>query len=253
VVLLHGFGATLETWNDIEPLLCPRWKVVRADLKGFGLSSKPRDGSYTIFDQAAVVLGLVRALDLQDYVLAGHSFGGTVAMTSYLAFGREKSTRVRSLVLIGSPCYMQPFPPFIRLLSTPFLNHVVQMVPPARFRAAQILRRIFQDKTRVTPERINRYAKYFNLPGIHHSLIESARQIVPSDPDKFSARIREVTVPTLIVWGQNDNVVPLWQGERLRRDIGSARLEVLPNCGHMPHEERPDDVARLLADFVGCD
>jgi pimeloyl-ACP methyl ester carboxylesterase len=239
----------LETWNDIEPFLCRDWKLIRLDLKGFGLSAKPRDRAYGIFDQAAVVSAFIRHMGLDGYVLCGHSFGGTVAMTTFLS-ARDTSNRAGALVLLDAPCYLQELPFFVKVLRIPLLNRLCQSLPPPRFRAASVLSRIFSDKSRVTPERIDRYAKYLDLPGIHDSLIACASQIVPEKPEEVSARIRDVDVPTLILWGQNDNVIDLWQGERLRKEIKNARLEILPDCGHMPHEERPEEVAMHLGEFI---
>ncbi len=251
LLMLHGFGASLETWNDVEPLLPRQWKLIRLDLKGFGLSSKPRDGSYTIFDQAEIVRALVCRLDLKDYVLVGHSYGGTVAMAVYLAADKDGSSAgIRSLVLLDTPCYPQSLPLLIALLRTPVLNRLSQFVTSARSQASHSLSRIFQDKSRLTPERINRYAKYYNLPGSQRSLISCAKQLVPANPETFTARIASVQAPTLIIWGQNDPLIPRWQAERLHAEIKGSRLMIVQDCGHVPHEERPEEVAQILSDFI---
>lgn len=251
VLLLHGFAASIETWKDIEPLLRHRWRLIEVDMKGFGLSSKPRDHAYTIFDHAAVITALVRHLGLSDYVLLGHSYGGLVGLTVYLTSSQLGSpSAIRSLVLIDAPCYPQNLPFSMAVLRTSVLNRLLQSVTTAHFRASYMLNHIFRDKARVTAERIDRYARYFDLPGSHEAMISSARQIIPDEPARLTSRIGEVRVPTLIIWGENDPLIHLWQAERLHKEIKDARLEVLRNCGHVPHEERPEDVARVLGDFI---
>jgi pimeloyl-ACP methyl ester carboxylesterase len=111
-------------------------------------------------------------LDLKDFALVGHSYGGTVAMAAYLAGDKDGlNAGIRPLVLLDAPCYPQSLPPFITLLRTPVLGHLTQFVASARFQASYSLSRIFQDKARLTPERINRYAKYYDLSGYKEALI----------------------------------------------------------------------------------
>src|SRR4051812_43414873 len=89
LVLLHGFGGSLESWSDVLPLIVPRHAVLRMDLKGFGLTDKPRDREYAAVDQAKIVVGVIRALGIQRPVLVGHSFGGSVAFATYLQLRSE--------------------------------------------------------------------------------------------------------------------------------------------------------------------
>lgn len=249
MLMLHGFAASLETWKDLEPLIRHRWQLVQVDLKGFGLSSKPRDRAYTIVEQAGIVAALARHLRLNDYVLVGHSYGGTVAMTTCQTSGQEGA--IRSLVLIDAPCYPQKLPFSITVLRIPLLSRVLLSVTPPRILATYMLHDLFTDKKRITAERINQYARYFALSGSREAMIMAARQIVPADPGMLTERIPAVAVPTLIVWGEKDALILPWQAARLYREIKGAQLAILRDCGHVPHEERPEEVARLLADFVG--
>lgn len=250
LLLLHGFGASLESWRDILPLLEQRYKLILVDMKGFGLSSKPDDGTYSIREQASIIMALIRHLDLKDLVLIGHSYGGSVALATYLELVSGKlSNPIRSLILLDAPGYPQRLPLFIKVLQTPVINHLLLALLPARARAAYILNQVFYDKSKVTADRINRYARFFDLPGSHRAMIDSARQLIPEN-SALTARIGEIAVPTLIIWGAHDPLIYLWQAHRLHDVIQGSRLTVLARCGHVPQEERPEDTAQLFMEFI---
>lgn len=250
LLLLHGFGASLESWRDILPLLEQRYKLILVDMKGFGLSSKPDDGTYSIREQASIIMALIRYLDLKDLVLIGHSYGGSVALATYLELVSGKlSNPIRSLILLDAPGYPQRLPLFIKVLQTPVINHLLLALLPARARAAYILNQVFYDKSKVTADRINRYARFFDLPGSHRAMIDSARQLIPEN-SALTARIGEIAVPTLIIWGAHDPLIYLWQAHRLHDVIQGSRLTVLARCGHVPQEERPEDTAQLFMEFI---
>lgn len=251
LILLHGFGASLESWRDIQPLLSTDYRLYLLDLKGFGLSSRPRDNAYSIADQADIVRAFVVAHDLKDAVIVGHSYGGSVALLTYLSLlDHQAADRVSSLVLIDAPAYKQKLPFFVAALRRPVLNRLVLNLVPARTRAAHVLRRLFYDVGKVTDSRVHRYAKYFDLPGSHYSFIEAARQVVPPEPAAVSSRLQEVAVPTLILWGDHDEAVPLSSGKRLQSELPNATLHVVAEAGHIPHEEQPGIVAQHLIKFL---
>jgi pimeloyl-ACP methyl ester carboxylesterase len=245
LLMLHGFGASWESWERIRPLLEDRYTLILADLKGFGLSSKPLDARYSAEDQTEVVLAFIRAMGFDNLTLAGHSFGGMVSAMAAL-----KLESLRSLILIAAPAYRQHFPFFISMLRRPVINEVFLNRTTARFRARYTLRRIVCDRKSVTPEQVDRYARYLDLPGAHHALICTAKQILPVNVDSFPFALRTLLVPTLIIWGREDRVTPLWSGQRLNGDIPGSRLVVLDRCAHMPQEEWPRETAELIREFL---
>jgi pimeloyl-ACP methyl ester carboxylesterase len=249
LLLLHGFGASIESWRDVQPMLEARHRLYLVDMKGFGRSSKPNDKRYSIADQAEIICALIRHLQLDNFGLVGHSYGGAVAMLTYLNL-KSSGPQISKLVLLDAPGYPQHFPFFITILRAPILNRLSLNLTPASTRARFILDHIFWDKTRVTNERVHRYAQFFDLPGSHDALVDSARQLVPSDPSILSGRISQIKVPTLILWGRRDPLVELWQAQRMNKEIENSRLEILENCGHVPQEERPEDTAELLIRFL---
>ena len=239
VVLLHGFGAAMESWSDIQPMLSARYPVLRVDLKGFGLSSKPGDDRYSARDQGEIVAGVLRELRLSRVVLIGHSFGGAVTFATYLKLRAENDRRIVALGFIDPGVYEQPLPFFITALQSKITRWLMFTFTTADWRADVVLRRVYANDSVRTAERVRRYAKFMDLPGAHHSFAMTAEQIVPPDADALEAQLKTIAVPTLAIWGEKDTIVPLEYGNRLRHDVPGIRFFALPKTGHAPHEERP--------------
>ena len=251
IVFLHGFGASVETWRDIQSPLSKGNTLIFLDLKGFGLSSKPDDGKYSLEDQAEIVLAFLKAHNLHDITLVGHSYGGAVSIFTYL---RDRSGHasgiIRRLVLIDAAAEVQEFPFFIDFLTKPFINWVVMNLVPSQLEASFILHRLFYDKNKVTDERIKRYAEYYDQPGSYNSFVACAEQMVPANPDAISALLKTIAVPTLIIWGANDPAISLEHGQKLHQDIRNSKLVIIPNCGHIPHEESPEETVNAILNFL---
>ena len=251
IVFLHGFGASVETWRDIQSQLSKGNTLIFLDLKGFGLSTKPDDGKYSLEDQAEIVLAFLKAHKLRDITLVGHSYGGAVSIFTYL---RDRSGHapgiIRRLILIDASAYVQEFPYFIDILRKPFINWIVMNLIPTQITASLILHYLFYNDSNLSEERITRYAEYFDQPGSYNSFVECAKQIVPAHPDSISALIKTIAVPTLIIWGANDPAIPLEEGKRLHQDIRNSKLVVIPKCGHIPPEESPEECLNAILNFL---
>lgn len=253
VVFLHGFAAALTTWDDILPLFpSERFTLHLLDLKGFGFSSKPRAGSYSIEEQAAVTAAFLKAKGLSGVVLAGHSLGGAIALLVTLqALDRGEAGLVSRLVLIAPSAYPQKLPRLMGMLRIPLLPRIGMALIPVHTMVRYTLARVFHDKGAITPERIRRYESCFGRRGMAGVLIRSARAIDPDSYGAITARYGEISVPTLIIWGSEDRIVRIGQGKRLVGEMPDARLAVIDGCGHNPHEERPRETFAAIADFLG--
>ncbi len=250
-VLLHGFGASLETWRDILPHLGPHLLSYTVDLKGFGLSSKPDDGRYSIADQASVIAAFIEKLGLRGICLVGHSMGGAVALLSCLKLLESGAPdRVSALVLIAAPVAPQHLPFFIEFLRSPVSRSMVHLLPTS-FQTRYVLRQIWYDPRGVTPERVERYARFVRLPGSLAAMAATARQIVPRNRGEIAEGIRDIRVPALLLWGDHDRVVFRWQAGLLQELLPDTRLSVLSRCGHIPQEERPEETACEILGFLG--
>jgi len=250
VILLHGFGASAYSWRFLGPALAQDHRVFTLDLKGYGLSAKPEDGKYTISDQADLVTEFIRTQDLHDLVLVGHSMGGGVALMTYFKVAEDNPGRIKRLVLIDSAGYPQKMPWFIRLAGIPLLNSVGTRLLSPRFAAMIVLRKCYYNKDKITDEQIDTYAYYGSLPGAREAVVATAQQIVPEDIEAVTARYQTIKVPVLIVWGEEDEVVPVEVGRNFKRDIPDSELVILPKCGHIPQEEEPGETNRVITAFL---
>lgn len=249
-VLLHGYGASSFSWRTWVPSLAARGHVVLVDLKGFGRAPRPDDDRYGPADQAALVHRLVLDRDLRDVTLVGHSLGGGVALITALRLLEEHPLRLRRLVIVAGAAYLQRMPPFVALARRPRLSRALLRLLGARFVAREVLRSCVYDVTTVTREQVEGYAEPLRAPHAARGLLRTALRIVPSDLEALTARYREITVPTLLLWGRWDRVVPLSVGRRLARTLPDGRLVVLEACGHVPAEERPEASLQILEAFL---
>ncbi len=250
VILLHGFGACTYTWRYLAPALAKDHRVFALDLKGYGLSDKPEDGKYAVSDQADMVAEFIRTRDLHDLVVVGHSMGGGVTLMTYFQVRQDSPARIRKLVLIDSAGYPQKMPWFIRFARIPVLNEIGGRLLSSRFVTSMVLRKCYYNKDKITDEQIDTYAYYGSLPGAREAVIQTAKQIIPEDIEAVTARYKTISVPVLIIWGAEDEVVPLSVGKQFKRDIPGSELVILPKCGHIPPEEEWQKTNEFVEAFL---
>jgi pimeloyl-ACP methyl ester carboxylesterase len=250
VILLHGFGGCAYTWRHMIPALAEQHRVFTIDLKGFGYSDKPADGHYAVADQAAIVADFIRRRDLHDLVIMGHSMGGAVTLMTYLKLRETDPGRIQKLVLIDSAGYPQEMPYFIRLAKLPGLNAALGKIVSPRFAAALVLKKSYYDKDKVTEEQVDTYAYFGSLPGAAAAVQQTAKQLVPQDIEAFVAQYKTISVPVLIIWGREDEVVPLKIALEFKRDIPNSELIAILHCGHIPLEEKPQETRKAIMEFL---
>lgn len=246
LVMLHGFGASHETWFDIAPYLS-HYRLYLLDLRGFGLSSTSEHTGYSVRDHAQYVLAFIRRLGLSDCSLVGHSYGGIVATLAFLQAGSAEIT-LKALILIDAPVARAQFPLFVRALQVPLLGQLIVSCLPPSLQATFILRHLGHSSHFASKCRVNRYAKYFALPGIQRSLLETARalQLDRNLPLHCLGTFGNV----LIIWGSQDPLFPISVGEEVCRLLPGSRFDVISACGHIPPEERPAATAKIIDNFM---
>lgn len=256
VVLIHGFGGSTYSWLRTLPALgAAGYFAAALDLKGFGLSDKSFDADYSHAAQAAFVAQVLDALGVKRATLVGHSLGGSVA----LHFAQAYPERVNALVLVsaavsgaaglqGAPQglgfgRLVEFPPF-RRLGQFALRH---WLTPERL--ADTLASAYADPALVTPEVLQGYVAVQSLPDWDLALLaiirDSHRNGLRRMPDLGER-------PVLLVWGAEDNWVPVAQGEKLREQLAAANPEwvLIEQAGHLPMDEKPAAFQAALLDFL---
>jgi pimeloyl-ACP methyl ester carboxylesterase len=245
LLLLHGTSASLHTWDGWVEGLAPARRVVRVDLPGFGLTGPAPDGDYRIERYVGFVTALLDGLGIERCVLAGNSFGGWIAWETALA----APDRVAALILVdsaGYPLESESVPIAFRIARTPLLNRLMEVTLP-RSVVESSLRNTYGDPSRVTPELVDRYYELTLRDGNRAAL--ALRFASDRHSDRVE-RLPELQVPTLVLWGGRDRLIPPDAGERFHRDIPGSRLVVFPGLGHVPHEEDPAATVAAVRRFL---
>jgi pimeloyl-ACP methyl ester carboxylesterase len=250
VVFIHGFGAALDTWRYITDSLKVDHRLVLLDLKGHGFSDRPPDEKYSFNDQADIVLGLARHLGLKDIVLVGHSFGSIVAVVAALRASESPGLNITGLVVIDGALEPKYVPFFLNLLRVPLLGWLSVKLTTAPFRTRLMLRRAFYDDSKVTDDLVELYAKYQRIAGTEHAMITTARQIVPENVSLLKEKLAMLKIPVLNIWGEQDVIIKRPGAESVCKILPQCRRAVIPDSGHIPHEETPAKVIPLLREFM---
>jgi pimeloyl-ACP methyl ester carboxylesterase len=239
IMLLHGFGANSYTWRGWIGALAKNHRVWSVELKGHGSAPAPPDDLYSFHDHADLVHRLV---------LVGHSMGGGIALLVALRLLDEG--RLERLVLVSSAAYPQRLPPFIALAARGHLSEWGLRFFPKLLLIRRVLRSIVFDPEGVTDAQVKAYAEPLFSPAHRTALIKTAGGIIPPDLAEVATRIPEIELPTLLLWGRHDRVVPLDVAERLLTALPNAQLEVMEDCGHVPSEEVPKESLEIVLKFL---
>jgi pimeloyl-ACP methyl ester carboxylesterase len=245
IVLLHGTSDSLHTWGGWTEALARERRVIRVDLPGFGLTGPAPDGDYRVERYVEFVRALLDTLGVRRFVVAGNSFGGWVAWETALAH----PDRVAALVLVdsaGYPIESQSVPIGFRIARVPGLNRLVRSVLP-RSLVESSIRNTYGDPSRVNDELVDRYYELTLREGNRTALSQRfAAGRWAADP----GRIRELKLPTLVLWGGRDRLIPLHYGEQFHRDIAGSELVVFPELGHVPQDEDPRATVEAVRRFL---
>jgi len=246
IVLLHGSGSSLHAWDGWVQALSPYRRVVRFDIVGFGLTGPSLDGRYSVDDDVRLVIGVLDQLGIARCVLGGNSLGGAIAWRTALA----NPARVDKLILVdagGYPSQSLSTPLGVQLMRLPLVSTLIEHTLP-RFLVEQGYRNIYGDPDKVTPEQIERSIELTQRAGNRRAIIERARR---RQPGLMADRIGEIKVPTLIIWGGRDRLIPPGDAERFHRDIAGSTLVVFDDLGHAPEEEDPARTVAAVKRFLG--
>lgn len=248
MLLLHGLGASTFTWRNLIPELSRRHRVIAIDMKGFGRSEKPFTRAYTPYDHANLVLDFVRKRGLRNLTIVGHSYGGAIGLFVALRLNETDPGAVRDLILMNAPAYRQPGTAFVEFMRMPVLPYAALMLVPPELTTWLSLDKV--QASRLSLAELRAYAAPFYEAAARHALIMTARRIEPHHVEQLTSRYPSVRQPTLIIWCDGDETVPLETGVKLAGALPQGRLKVLNGCGHVPQDEQPDAVLELMGSFL---
>lgn len=246
VLMIHGFGGSNRDFIVLDSLINHRYRVIRVDMPGFGLSDYPfAYGERTFRDAYSEYFNfLMDTLGIDSCHVMGNSLGGLMS----LELAAQHPQRVRSLVLFNSAGY-----DMMEVLKSAnayvLRNPVVKLLVRKGMSESMTergMRRVVYSDTLLTEEKVRRVNMMWNREGNMRHLVEMAN--TAEEPDE--EMIRSIGCPTLIIWGRDDQIINVKYAERFHRDIQGSRLVIYDRCGHVPMLERPQEVCREVMGFL---
>ena len=247
VVLLHGFGASSYSWREVIPELSGRYRVIALDLFGFGWTERPENGRpFTRDDQVELVLGVMDSLEIDSAHIVGHSYGGAITM----ALAADHPERVRSMVLVDSaavdfPMIRRRWFARVGLFNWIYVRGLA--LKPGTVESA--FHRAYYDESLVTVELVDAYLERLRVEGTARAYRGLTRPL-PARLEPREIRYEDFEVPTLVLWGAQDEVVA--------PEVGSLHCGLVPDCrfvaiegaGHSPMEEKPIEFLEAVTGFL---
>lgn len=229
VLFLHGWQDNFHTFDSLTSLLSSTWRTIKLDLPGFGKSETPKE-TWDLDNYVQFVKNFIKKLDIQVYALVGHSFGGRIAIKGEAT----KNLQAQKTILIGSAGIAKNHT--FRNLTLKLLIKIgglITYIPPLIFWREGMRKRMYRF-----------VGSDYLKAGV---LKETFLKIISED---LSASAKKITIPTLLIWGENDTETPLYDGKRFAGLIPNSKLKVINGAGHFVHKEKSQEVAKLIQEFL---
>jgi len=248
VLFIHGFASFSLTWMKMIGFLPAKFRFITIDLKGHGYSEKKCDDRLALFDQALIIKNFIKLMDLDDFVLVGHSLGGSISLLTL--FDEEIRKKTAKLILLNSAGFVKKLLDFVDLIPASSRRTKFQLAKEELL-ILTLLERMFYDRGKITHDTVTEYAAILRYKNTMECMCETARQCALIDIDSFHKNVRNIAVPTLIIWGDKDTVIDIQFSNLLHNEIVNSELVLIPDCGHSPQEEKPLETAEVIAKFLG--
>lgn len=242
IVLVHGTGASLHTWNAWAQELSQTHRVIRLDLPAYGLTGKDPKKRYSSKDYVDLIDAFLKELNVNQFHLAGNSLGGLVSWL-YASYHPNK---VQKLILVdpsGFPSKKSPM--VISLAKTPGINMLIRYVTPKAF-IKKNLKEVYYNPDLISTQILDRYYELTLAPGNRTAFIDRAK----IEREDYTDRLGLITNPTLILWGAEDAWIPLKNAYRFEEKIATSTVVVMKETGHLPMEEKPAKSLAITLDFL---
>jgi len=231
VIMLHGFGSSLHTWEPWARALDDDYRIIRVDLPGSGLSEPDPADDYSDGRTMQVIIALMDRLEVGRASFIGNSIGGRIAWR----FAAENPERVEKLVLISPDGFESPGNTYGQKPEIPALARAMQYVLPKPLLRTNLAAAYGDPKT-LTDITVDRYYDLMLAPGVRRAMLARMEQTVREDPVPLLRRIR---APVLLVWGEKDAMIPFSNAADYTKVLPHSRLVAFPGLGHVPQEEAP--------------
>jgi len=247
LILLHGMSSSLNTWDSVVFYLANHRRVISLDLPGFGLTGPSPENMYNFDYYNKFIDSFTRRLQLAKFTLVGNSMGGSITW-NYALFNPAVVDKLVLIDAAGYPKRGESGSLGFKIASTPVINNILLFATPKAL-VRKSLETIYFDQYRVTDAQVER----FHDMAIREGNRAAALLIFKGSfgTSQFKGKIKEIKTPTLVLWGEKDNLISVENAYQFNQDIKGSKLEVYPNVGHVPMEEVPERVAKSILDFIG--
>ena len=242
VLMLHGFGASLHTWDVWAQALSATHRVIRVDLPGHGLSEPDPANDYTDTRSLAMLSALLDQLGVARASIVGHSIGGRIAWT----FAARHPERTDRLLLVAPDGFASPGFEYGRATEVPAVLGLMRYVLPKAVLRMN-LEPAYANPNSLTDGLTTRYHDLMLAPGARDAMFNRLQQTVLTDPRPM---LTTITAPTLLVWGEADAMIPVANAQDYLSTVKGSRLVTFPAVGHLPQEEAAQASLAAASDFL---
>ena len=242
IVLIHGTGASLHTWDAWTEELIKNYRVIRLDLPAYGLTGKDPQKRYSSIDYVNLLDAFLDKLGIENFHLGGNSLGGLVSWL-YASYHDQKVNKLLLLNPSGFPFDSTPM--VIKLAKTPILNFFIRYVTPKSF-VKKNLKEVYYNDDLITNETIDRYYDLTLFEGNREAFID--RSFI--ERENYTDRLSLIQSPALVIWGENDEWIPVEDSEKFKDHLNNIKVVIMPKTGHIPMEERPKESVAIALDFL---
>ena len=245
VILIHGTSASLHTWDGWTDVLSKHHRVLRFDMQGFGLTGPHPQAKYRIEDYVDTLINLMDAIGIETAIVAGNSLGGYVAWSAAVLYPE----RVEKLVLVDTSGYSfksESIPIGFRISQSPVLKYLIgDIMPKSMVRSS--LENVYGNPEKITDDLVDRYFDLNIREGNRAALV---KRFADTKAGQLTNRVNELNQPTLIIWGEQDRLIPISVGHRFNQEIQNSQFISFSDLGHVPHEEDPQATVATVERFL---
>ncbi|WP_296638313.1 alpha/beta hydrolase [Polaribacter sp.] len=247
IVLIHGTASSLHTWDDWTKELKKTNTIIRMDLPAFGLTGPNETADYSINTYTTFLDQFLNEIAIDSFHLAGNSLGGNIAWN----YAAEHPIKVNKLILVASSGLPtnKPQPAVFKMAKMPVLSNLFLHITP-KFFINKNMQEVYADYKKITDNLVSRYHKMALREGNRQAFIDRARMDFKQGSKANFEKLKNVQTPTLLIWGAQDNWIPLYNGKRMDSIMQNSKLVVLENSGHVPMEENPKESLDVLRSFL---
>jgi pimeloyl-ACP methyl ester carboxylesterase len=242
LLLLHGFGSSLQAWDDWSVKLEQKYRVIRLDLPGFGLTGASPANDYSEEKDLATLTHFADKLGLEKFSVMGHSMGGKMAWS----LAASQPERVQALVLMAPDGFPETKDIGTKPYEVPAVMGLIKYVFP-KYLVRKSIEPAFSDADALNDALVNRYFDMLRAPGVRGAILNRSNQTIYTDP---VPRLKAIKAPTLLIWGEQDQMIPSTNAQSYANVLPNSTTVLLPKLGHLLQEEQPEKGLTAVMQFL---